>query len=188
MKDNSLAVFFSGKAPRETADQYYEFSVDRNFYYLTGIDRENMVLLISKVFGKMTETLYIPEIDENFEKWYGILMRREQASEVSGIKNIENSSEFVNELFKNINNYRPDNIYVFSYLTDADEPYDSYRQLARLLRNQYPTINIINSLDILVELRSSKSEEEVDEIRKAIGYTREALEFVMKNLKPGMYE
>ena len=32
MDDYSTAVFFSGKAPRETADQQYSFSVDRNFF------------------------------------------------------------------------------------------------------------------------------------------------------------
>ena len=32
MADNSTAVFFSGKAPRESADQEYPFSVDRTFF------------------------------------------------------------------------------------------------------------------------------------------------------------
>jgi Xaa-Pro aminopeptidase len=32
MEDYSTAVFFSGKAPRESADQEYEFSVDRNYF------------------------------------------------------------------------------------------------------------------------------------------------------------
>ncbi|HHZ01548.1 MAG TPA: M24 family metallopeptidase [Tissierellia bacterium] len=188
MEDYSLAIFFSGRAPRETADQYYEFSVDRNFYYLTGISRENMVLLISKISGKITETLYIPALDEHFEKWYGILMRKEEAAEVSGIKSIRNRNDFIDELFQGINSNRPDNLYIYSYLTDPDEPSDSYRNLANLLRKNYPALNIKNSLDIMVELRSSKSEEEVEEIKKAITYTKEALEFVMKNLKPGMYE
>ena len=75
MEDYSTAVFFSGKAPRESADQEYGFSVDRNFFYLTGIDMENMVLLISKIAGKTTEVLYIPPVDEYYEKWFGILMR-----------------------------------------------------------------------------------------------------------------
>jgi Xaa-Pro aminopeptidase len=66
MDDYSTAVFFSGKAPRESADQQHPFSVDRNFFYLTGIDREDMVLTISKIAGKTEETLYIPPVDEHF--------------------------------------------------------------------------------------------------------------------------
>ena len=189
MDDYSTAVFFSGKAARESADQQHPFSVDRNFFYLTGIDREDMVLTISKIAGKTEETLYIPPVDEHFEKWYGILMRKEEAIEASGIKNIENRNDFLAQFAGKLSSSdRPDNVYIFSYITDADEPHDSYRSLAHWLRAQFPAVNIKNSLDIMIELRSTKSEEEVEEIKTAIGYTKEALEFVMKNLKPGMYE
>ncbi len=189
MDDYSAAVFFSGKAPRESADQQYSFSVDRNFFYLTGIDREDMVLVISKIAGKVDETLYIPPVDEYFEKWYGILMRKEEAIEVSGIKTVENRNDFPTKFAGKLSSSdRPDNVYIFSYITDVDEPYDSYRSFAHWMINQYPVVNIKNSLDIMTDLRSTKSEEEVEEIKTAIGYTKEALEFVMKNLKPGMFE
>lgn len=189
MEDYSTAVFFSGKAPRESADQSYDFSVDRNFFYLTGIDREDMILLINKIGGSVTETLYIPPVDEHFEKWFGILMRKEEAKEVSGIESIQNKNEFMDQFAKKLSSSdRPDSVYIFSYITDKDEPYDQYRSLAHWMRNQYPAVNIKNSLDIMIELRSSKTEEEVSEIKTAIGYTKEALEFVMKNLKPGKFE
>jgi len=189
MDDYSTAVFFSGKAPRQSADQEYDFSVDRNFFYLTGIDREDMVLIINKIAGKVTEALYIPPVDEYYEKWFGILMRKEEAVEVSGVKTIENRDEFMTQFAKKLSSSdRPDQVYIFSYITDKDEPYDSYRGLAHWIRNQYPAVNIKSYLDIMTELRCTKSEEEVNEIRTAIGYTKEALEFVMKNLKPGRYE
>ena len=189
LEDYSSAVFFSGKAPRESADQQYSFSVDRNFFYLTGINREDMVLVINKIAGKVTETLYIPPVDEHFEKWYGILMRKEEAIEVSGIKTIENRNGFLTQFAGKLSSSdRPDNVYIFSYITDVDEPYDCYRSFAHWMRNQYPAVNIKNSLDIMIELRSTKSEEEVEEIKTAIGYTKEALEFVMKNLKLGKFE
>jgi Xaa-Pro aminopeptidase len=189
MDDYSTAVFFSGKAPRESADQQYSFSVDRNFFYLTGIDREDMVLTISKIAGKTEETLYIPPVDEHFEKWYGILMRKEEAINVSGIKKVEDRNDFLKQFADKLSSAdRPDNVYIFSYITDAEEPYDCYRNFAHWLRNQYPAVNIKNSLDIMIDLRSSKSEEEVEEIKTAISYTKDALEFVMKNLQPGKFE
>lgn len=189
MEDYSTAVFFSGKAPRESADQTYEFSVERNFYYLTGIDREDMVLLINKIAGNVTETLYIPPVDDYFEKWFGILMRKEEAQETSGIESIQDRPEFMTQFAKKLSSSeRPDSVYIFSYITDKNEPYDEYRSLAHWIRNQYPAINIKSSLDIMIDLRSSKTEEEVNEIKTAIGYTKEALEFVMKNLKPGRFE
>lgn len=189
MEDNSTAIFFSGKPPRESADQTYDFSVDRNFFYFTGIDKEDMVLAISKIAGKVTEVLYIPPVDEYYEKWYGILLRKEEAIQISGINTIMDRELFLTDFAKKLSSSdRPDNVYIFSYITDKDESYDNYRNLAKWLRNQFPAIIIKNSLDIMISLRSSKTEEEVSEIRKAIGYTKEALEFVMKNLKPGKFE
>lgn len=191
MKDCSMAVFFSGKPPRESADQSYAFSVDRNFFYLTGIDREDMVLTISKTGNTVTEKLYIQPVDELHEKWFGILMRKEEAQAASGIelKSIVDRDSFMTDLAKKMGNFdRPDDLYIMSYITDTDEPYDMYRQLAHFMRNQFPTVNLLSSLDIMTELRSSKTEDEVEEIKTSIGYTKEALEFVMKNLRPGKYE
>jgi NADH-quinone oxidoreductase subunit F len=54
MDDYSTAVFFSGKAPRESADQQHPFSVDRNFFYLTGIDREGY-LYVREEYGRQKE-------------------------------------------------------------------------------------------------------------------------------------
>ena len=189
MEDNSTAIFFSGKAPRQSADQEYEFSVDRNFFYFTGIDKENMILIINKIAGKVTEQLYIPPVNEMFEKWFGILLRKEEAIDISGIHSIQNRDEFQVQFAKRLcSSDRPDNVYIVSNITDIGEAYDEYRKLAHTIRNQFPTINILNSLDIVTNLRSSKSEEEVEEIKTAISYTKDALEFVMKNLKPGKFE
>lgn len=33
-----MVLIFSGRAPMRSADESYSFSVDRNFYYLTGIE------------------------------------------------------------------------------------------------------------------------------------------------------
>lgn len=189
MEDNSTAVFFSGKAPRQSADQEYDFSVDRNFFYLTGIDKENMILLINKIGGKVTEELYIPPVNEMFEKWFGILLRKEEAVEISGVQTIKDSNEFNVQFAKRLcSSDRPDNVYILSHMTDINESYDEYRKLAQIIKKQFPTVRLLNYLDIVTNLRSSKSEEEIKEIVTAIDYTKNALEFVMKNLKPGKFE
>ena len=48
MQPYSMAIICSGIAPYKIGDEKYPFCVDRNFYYLTGIDRENMTLLLVK--------------------------------------------------------------------------------------------------------------------------------------------
>ncbi len=189
MEDNSLAVFFSGKPSRGSADQFTEFEVDRNFYYLTGIERTDMMLVMTKELGNTTETLFIPPIDEHYEKWIGILMRKNEASETSGIQNIQDNIAFEKTLASFIGSrIRPENIYLLFYYSELNESLNQYMVLASKIRDRFPSLNIKNSLNIMTELRSVKTPEEIQKIRESIKDTNKALENVMSNLKPDTYE
>ena len=59
LEDNSLLVLFAGEAKRKTADEYFQFTPNRNFYYLTGVDEEKHILMIKKINGVVDEVLYI---------------------------------------------------------------------------------------------------------------------------------
>ncbi|MDD4781690.1 MAG: Xaa-Pro aminopeptidase [Tissierellia bacterium] len=190
MKDNSIAVFFSGTYLRDTCDQYiYPFSVDRNFYYLTGIDREDMILVISKLDNKVSESLYIPTIDELYEKWNALFMRDYEAKDKSGITNVQYLEYFEKDLAKKMfYDMTVENVYIFSHYTDLEEFENLNRRFAKKIRTQFPTINILNSLSIMTKLRNVKTEEEILEIKKAVDLTNDALNFIMKTLKPGIFE
>ena len=49
---NSLLLLFSGMELRKTNDEYYPFYTDRNFYYLTGLDSKDFVLLAIDVYKR----------------------------------------------------------------------------------------------------------------------------------------
>lgn len=189
MKDYSVAVFFSKEAPRESLDQSHQFLVDRNFFYLTGINKENMVLVITKTNGVVAEQLYIPPVDETFEKWFGILMKKEEAQAISGITTILDRDSFESNLAAKLGSMELyENLYIVTTLAAMEEPEDDYKILARKVKKQFPTINVLNALSIMMELRVHKQPEEIQEISNAIKYTKESLEFLMKQMKPGMYE
>ena len=59
IKDDSLIILFSGEAPVSSADQRYEYTPQRNFYYLTNIDRPKMVYVLRKMNG-----VYIHSVDQ----------------------------------------------------------------------------------------------------------------------------
>ena len=48
MENNSILFLYSGKALHISADSYQHFEANRLFFYLTGIRRENMVLILDK--------------------------------------------------------------------------------------------------------------------------------------------
>ena len=84
----SAAVIFAGKAPYKRGDERYPFAPDRNFYYLTGIDREDCILFMAKTRNGVQETLYIPRDNGEMAKWVGANMTAAEATEISGITDI----------------------------------------------------------------------------------------------------
>ena len=69
MKDNSIAVVFAGEAPVKRGDENYPFSPDRHFYYLTGVERERIILAMTKINGKNNAVLYIEPHNGQMAKW-----------------------------------------------------------------------------------------------------------------------
>ena len=96
IKENSATVLFSGHSYQKSADQDYPFSVNRNFYYLTGINQANVILVLVKGINGIKEYLFIEENDVVMSKWVGMKLTKEEAQEISGIDNIlYNSTDFI---------------------------------------------------------------------------------------------
>lgn len=71
LEDNSILVMFSGIAPKKSADEEYPFTPNRNFYYLTGINEEHVILLMVKRNNDVEEYLFIRKPNPVMEKWVG---------------------------------------------------------------------------------------------------------------------
>ena len=64
MEEDGVAILYSGQAPVKSNDQDISpFAVNRNFYYLTGIDTENVWLVLNKGAAGVTEMLFIDQPD-----------------------------------------------------------------------------------------------------------------------------
>ena len=190
MADESLAVFFSGIFHRDTNDQLcYPFSVDRNFYYFTGIDKDHMILLFWKSQGVVREYLFIPPVDELYEKWQAKMMRPAEATGLSGISNVLYTYQFDQEVAGKIfpaGSAR--SFYVFSNIAQFEEPETLYQRFVRQLKQTYPSLQILNPMDILIALRGSKAPEEVQETQAAVDLAVGALFHTASLLKPGIAE
>ena len=71
LPEDTLVLLFSGHAEKKTADEDYPFYADRNFVYLTGLDREGFVFLAEKSGGRVKETVFILPPDAHDERWSG---------------------------------------------------------------------------------------------------------------------
>ena len=88
VEENSITLIFAGDAPYKSADEKYAFTPNRNFYYLTGIDRAKMILMLVKRNGKVEETLFIEKNDPVMARWVGEKMSESEAKEFSGIEKV----------------------------------------------------------------------------------------------------
>lgn len=182
IKDNSLLILFAGKAPKKTGDENYQFTPNRNFYYLTGIDEEEHILVLSKVNGETKESLFIKEVDPIREKWEGKTIRKEEVYNICGIEDVIYLNDFNSFIERIILNKEEINIYL-----DLEKKNTSYNYLKEI-KDKYYNINIINAYRLISELRLIKTEEEINRIRKAISITVDGVNNLMKNSKAGIKE
>ena len=188
LEDNSILVMFAGEAKYKSADERYDFTPNRNFYYLTGIDEEKDILVIKKENGEVSETLFIREIDEIMAKWVGATFTKEEASEKSGIENVMYLDSFLVSLNSLLCSEEIENIYLDLERRDFDEAEREGGIFAKKIAKRYPQVVIKNAYNIISELRLRKSKEEIDEMRKAAEITKDGVELLMNSSKPGMME
>ena len=188
LEDNSLLVLFAGEAKRKTADEYFPFTPNRNFYYLTGVDEEKHILMIKKINGVVDEVLYILKPNLEQERWTGKTIRDYEAKEVSGIENIKYLEEFKSDLNMIFTNGIAENLYLDLERVSFDEEMSKSQSFAKEIKERYPQVVIKDVYSDIASLRQIKCKEEVEEIKKAAHITAKGVELLMKECKPGMKE
>ncbi|KEH98970.1 aminopeptidase P family protein [Clostridium massiliodielmoense] len=188
LEDNSIMVMFSGRAPYKSADETYPFTPNRNFYYLTGIDRENIILMMTKRNNSVNEILFIEEEDPIMARWVGEKLKINEAIEVSGIKNIDYTKGFNDFIGELISRYGYDKLYLDLERQEWGISYTYAQNFAKKIRDRYPYFTVSNIYNEVSELRTVKSVEEIEKIKIAIGITKRGIEEMMKHAKPGMME
>ena len=95
MRPASLLVMFSGEDVRKTNDEYYPFYTDRNFYYLTGLDQHELVLMaVKEPSGNVHEQIYILPPDLMAERWTGARLKPAEVEALSGISDVRFVNQF----------------------------------------------------------------------------------------------
>lgn len=188
VQDSSIAILFAGRAPYKSADETYEFAPNKNFYYMTGITRENIILVMTKRNTKEENILYIEKEDPVMARWVGEKMTSTEARKLSGIQNIRYTDSFYSDIAEMIGRYEYKNIYLDLERAEWNIPLSISEDFAKKVKEKYPSINIIDLYHRISELRMVKDESEIASIKRAIEITREGLKKMMKNAKPGMTE
>ena len=182
LPDNTAAFLFSGEEKKMCADTEYRFLPDRNFFYLTGLEKPDLMLIIRKQDGNVSERLFAPEHDSLKERWTGKRMDFAKIAEISGISesNIRDRDDFADTAF----NLASENKVRFAF--DGSSVMAAAKDFADRDRKQgREPLDISN---ILTELRLVKSDCEIASIEEAARITEESLAEMKKLIKPGVTE
>ncbi len=190
METSSLAVFNSNDIYPISADSTMPFQQHRDIFYLSGVDQEESILVISP-FSKNEahrEVLFLKETNEHIAVWEGEKLDKKNALEVSGIKTVYWLSQFetifkqmiaeVDKVYLNTNEHlRAD--------TSVETREDRF---IKKVKEQYPSHQWRRSAPIMHKIRSVKSEIEVQLMKKACSITKLGVERLLKFVKPGVWE
>jgi len=186
----SVTLLFSGEVKHKTNDQFYPFTVNRNFYYLTGIDEPNVVLMMIKKEEETLTKLYIRETTEFVRQWLGAYISKEEASKLSNVpqKHIHYMSD-LKEHLKSMMQYgrarlltTPEVLYLDLYQPSLTLKPIGEEDFADVIET-YKQLTVKDANKHLSYLRMFKDEEEIKEMKNAINRTNHGLQQILLNLK-----
>lgn len=90
----SILILFSAEPRVYTNDVDFPFRQENNLYYLTNLNQRRATLVLVPGNGVLSEILFLPKRDPRAETWTGHMYSAQEASELSGIKDILEASEF----------------------------------------------------------------------------------------------
>jgi Xaa-Pro aminopeptidase len=190
LKPSAIAIFNSNDEFPKNGDQSFPFKQNPDFFYLTGIDQEQSVLLLFPDCPNplYREVLFLRQTNEHIAIWEGHKYTKEEGKKASGIENVFWLSEY-DAILHSIINYA-EIIYINTNENDRYAHIVPYRDIRmyEALRTKYPLHKYERSALIMRNLRVNKSSAEIELSQKACSITRDAFLRVLKFVQPGVAE
>lgn len=190
MKPNSIAIFPSNLNLPENGDAQYAFRPNSDILWLSGIRQEKtmVVLYPDNPDVNAREILVLLRPNEHLEKWEGHKLRKEEATAISGIKNVQWADTFDAQL--HVMMHQADVVYLNSNENDRLDLSIPRLDLAYVtkIKEQYPLHQYERAAKITRELRAIKTKEEIVVTQEAVDITEKAFRRVMQFIKPGVME
>lgn len=186
----SIAIFHSNDEYPRSGDQNFIFKQNPDFFYLSGIDQEQSILVLfpdcpNPVYK---EVLFLRQTSEHIAVWEGHKYTKDEARAASGVQSIFWLQDY-DTILHGIINYA-DSIYINTNENDRYSHTVPYRDLRMYdaLRLRYPLHHYERSAPVLRDLRVIKSDIEIELTTKACAITRDAFVRVLKFTQPGVTE
>ena len=190
MKPNSLAIFPCSPVFPKSGDGTYGYKPDADVLWLSGIVQEKTIVVLypDNPDKNAREILVLLKPNELLEKWVGHKFRKDEATAISGIKNVQWLDGFDTLLQVMMNS--ADTVYLNTNehnRLDTELPRTDLLFVQDVMK-KYPLHNYDRAARIMKEVRAIKTAEEVEVVKQAIDITHKAFSRVAQFLKPGVME
>lgn len=190
MKPNSLAIFHPSPTFPKSGDGTMPYKADADILWLSGIVQEKtfVVLYPDNPDKTMREVLVLLRPNDLLEKWVGHKLRKDEATAISGIKNVQwlDGMDVMLQVMMN----SADTVYLNTNehnRLDTELPRIDLLWVDEFMK-KYPVHKYERAARIMKELRCIKTKEEVAITQIAVDITHKAFDRVLKFVKPGVME
>ena len=189
----NVAIFKAAPLARRNGDVDYEYRQDSDFYYLTGFEEPEAILILSPrgIYVRdeskfVKEILFLRPRDPHMEIWQGYRLGVERAKEKLGVQAALPIDRFEDYLTAILG--RVDTLYIKTSRVKLDEPLSNEMEFIKRARERLYDFTVASPGKFLAPMREIKSETELALLQKAIDITCEAHREAMKAARPGMFE
>ena len=190
MKPNSLAIFPCSPVFPKSGDGTYGYKPDADVLWLSGVVQEKTIVVLypDNPDKNAREVLVVQRPNALMEKWNGHILRKDEATALSGIKNVQWVDGFDTMIQVMMNS--ADTVYLNTNehnRLDTDLPRTDLLFVHDFMK-KYPVHNYDRAARIMKELRAVKTKEEIEITKQAIHITSKAFDRVLKFITPGVME
>ncbi len=184
-----VAVFFSAPVSVRNRDVEHPYRQDSDFYYLTGFEEPDAVLLLTNQHPDHRTVLFVRPRDPKRELWDGPRAGVEGAIEHYGADAAFPTSEFVEKASEYFVNVRRLHVHLRAHPESDELLFAAIDRVRTRIREGIRTPSeIVTPDESLHELRLRKSPKEVALMRRAVEIASEGHRRAMRLAAPGRYE
>lgn len=186
--EEGVAIVTAAMPAVRSNDTEHPYRQNSDFYYLTGFNESNSLLILIKGESEMKTVLYVEAYDEQYALWNGAKHGIEKAKESFRVDEVRNVADYPNEIKELLREH----VTLYIDLFDDSDAIAEAKLAAKILRETRGVKRHIRNLrdvtHLIRSMRLLKTAEEVETIRRAVVLTADAHHEAMKRCCPGMKE
>ncbi|ABJ75657.1 aminopeptidase P family protein [Leptospira borgpetersenii] len=184
LKDGEVLIVFAASHLIRNRDVDYKFRQDSDYYYLTGLDESDGIIILKNSY----KSIFVLPKDKEKEIWTGIRVGKERAKELLRLDESFDTTEWESKLDEILLNQHTLYHFFGKNLVRDTRLIEWIYSLNQRSREGKFGPRRIESPDFLHWMRMFKSPMEIDALRESARITALGHERLMRESRPGMYE